>query len=822
MRPGAVPVRLRPARHVALVGDVAGGEQYLIGDGATHRVSDPAAAAALRLLALEGGATAEDVVARVVAQVAASSPDDVRLALDALLECGAVVTDLVEGGRALPTEIVGLVDAMRAHRGRPPLARAVTGAATRTRPAVPPRPREDADGPPQASGSSRSRSVRVRVHAADAQPSIEVGALTAALRGQLSANGFAVLGAREDAHEPDAEAPDAEGAPDLVVLACRDLTDPAVWATMRDVHDLGSAALVVALGAARVLLSPVLPAVSRPVPRPVPMPMPRAAARPGRSPDGAGPCADCLRHHLHRATAAGSGRVRRAPTPLASPALVAPVTGAVGAGLAVTLIVGWLATGEPAIPRREVLEWDARGPHLRRHPVVRRPQCATCGDPALVTRQTALPRPLGTASPGRRRGAAAFLRDLDHLLDPITGLVTAVEETARCGPFHTARATHAVLPAADGWHRATALGKGLSAQGALAGIVGEAVERCSVVWHGDETAVRATAAELGDVAVPPASVHLFSAAQQGGRSPVAGHDRAADPLPADLPVSWTPVWPLGGGAAPRWLPTASLLLGHPEAAWARPDSNGCAAGATWADAVLSGAVELVERDAVGIWWYARCRRPAVGQLGLEASAVLRRVARHLAGRGRQVWLLDLTTDVGVPVVAAVSALTEAVPQGGQAVCFGFGAHLDPDVAVVRALGELAQVLAVGPEAASPRHRIAQPSAEHFWRSAALADHPYLVPDPAASPAPARVAPTGDAAADALALAAALRRIGLDVLVADLTRPDLGVPVARVVVPGLRHFWPRSAPGRLYDVPVLLGWLAAAPAEADLNPVALFV
>jgi ribosomal protein S12 methylthiotransferase accessory factor len=46
----------------------------------------------------------------------------------------------------------------------------------------------------------------------------------------------------------------------------------------------------------------------------------------------------------------------------------------------------------------------------------------------------------------------------------------------------------------------------------------------------------------------------------------------------------------------------------------------------------------------------------------------------------------------------------------------------------------------------------------------------------------------------------------EVLVIDQTRPDARLPVARVIVPGLRHFWARLAPGRLYDVPVSLGWI----------------
>ena len=52
---------------------------------------------------------------------------------------------------------------------------------------------------------------------------------------------------------------------------------------------------------------------------------------------------------------------------------------------------------------------------------------------------------------------------------------------------------------------------------------------------------------------------------------------------------------------------------------------------------------------------------------------------------------------------------------------------------------------------------------------------------------------------------------------DQTRPDIGMPVARVIVPGMRHYWERFAPGRLFDVPVEMGWRERPLAEAELNP-----
>jgi ribosomal protein S12 methylthiotransferase accessory factor len=63
--------------------------------------------------------------------------------------------------------------------------------------------------------------------------------------------------------------------------------------------------------------------------------------------------------------------------------------------------------------------------------------------------------------------------------------------------------------------------------------------------------------------------------------------------------------------------------------------------------------------------------------------------------------------------------------------------------------------------------------------------------------------------------------GLETLVLDQTRPDTGLHVVKVIVPGLRHFWARFAPGRLYDAPVQMGWLTEPLHEDELNPQPIF-
>ena len=67
-----------------------------------------------------------------------------------------------------------------------------------------------------------------------------------------------------------------------------------------------------------------------------------------------------------------------------------------------------------------------------------------------------------------------------------------------------------------------------------------------------------------------------------------------------------------------------------------------------------------------------------------------------------------------------------------------------------------------------------------------------------------------------------RSKGLEVLMLDQTRADVELNVVKVIVPGMRHFWKRLAPGRLYDVPVEMGWLAQRRTEQEMNPIPMFL
>jgi thiazole/oxazole-forming peptide maturase SagD family component len=248
------------------------------------------------------------------------------------------------------------------------------------------------------------------------------------------------------------------------------------------------------------------------------------------------------------------------------------------------------------------------------------------------------------------------------------------------------------------------------------------------------------------------------------------------------------------------------------------DSNGNAAGASLPDAIRRGFLELVERDAIALWWYNRTRQPEVCLESFEDPWISGLPERYRR-LGREIWVLDTTSDLGIPVMAALSRRTG---QRAEDIMFGFGAHPDPRLAVRRALTELGQVLPPG-DSAQEGYGRADPRLAAWWAEATVASQPYLLPAP---DQPARAAadypPAVRHGPDLDQIRAIAGRAGVDVLVLDQTRPDIKMPVVKVVAPGLRHFWPRFAPGRLFDVPVRLGRLTRPTEYCALNPNPLYV
>ena len=201
-----------------------------------------------------------------------------------------------------------------------------------------------------------------------------------------------------------------------------------------------------------------------------------------------------------------------------------------------------------------------------------------------------------------------------------------------------------------------------------------------------------------------------------------------------------------------------------------------------------------------------------------------RIVDYYHGLDRSVWLLDLTTDLGVPVFAACSA---RIDQQERQVLVGLGAHFDPNVAAVRAFSEMNQKLAAYYDFVANAAKPSLQSALHGepWWTKTKNDLPRcLWADAEQQPRRATAythRPYQDVRDGVATCVNLARDHTLDVLVLDLTRPGYGLHVVKVIVPGLRPYWRRLAPGRLYDVPVQMGWLAEPKDELQLNRASLF-
>jgi YcaO-like protein with predicted kinase domain len=271
---------------------------------------------------------------------------------------------------------------------------------------------------------------------------------------------------------------------------------------------------------------------------------------------------------------------------------------------------------------------------------------------------------------------------------------------------------------------------------------------------------------------------------------------------ADLPIAWIAGERLGDGTAIR-LPfeCVSADFRHPQPPGSHcfaASTNGLASGNTRDEALAHALAETIERDAIALWRMdgAVCdpaRALAEGSLA-EPRAI--EFAARCRRAGLRVALWNATSDVAVAVVVC---LLQAADE--RVVDMGSGCHADRDVAVLRAITEAAQARLTRisgarddlDDDAYPEDPGGVGAAARFFDAS---------PRGSVESLPQIAGPS--ARHDLEAMRGALAARGLHEIVAvDLTKPALGIPVMRVVVPGLEG--PAHAAG--------LGYVPGARARA---------
>ncbi|MET3842808.1 YcaO-like family protein [Bradyrhizobium sp. OAE829] len=222
-------------------------------------------------------------------------------------------------------------------------------------------------------------------------------------------------------------------------------------------------------------------------------------------------------------------------------------------------------------------------------------------------------------------------------------------------------------------------------------------------------------------------------------------------------------------------------------------SVGVAAGPTFDWAASRALLELIERDAASLWWQGGRRGKAIA-LDDPAMGEIVRLMRALRQQtdDRTSWLLDITTDVGIPVIAALSC-----DKDGRQLAYGLSARLSIEEAARGAILELCQTeLAIlfarikrdeaGEQMLSPSDRA------HVERIAAIHAECDLLHS-----IHLRVYNDTPATGSELSLVGgAMAKSGIETVLVDMTRPQFDIPVVRALAPALQPMPSRIMTDRL--------------------------
>lgn len=317
-------------------------------------------------------------------------------------------------------------------------------------------------------------------------------------------------------------------------------------------------------------------------------------------------------------------------------------------------------------------------------------------------------------------------------------------------------------------------GVGLSLQEAFQGCIGEGIEYLSQLQTGSDALLEAGVDEA-TAGLGPSALQLIAEVLQRRTR-------------ADARLSWHRVTRMTDGL--ELLLPADMCVRRPPMRRDFPPpfpmSIGSAAGPSRDAAALHGLLELIERDAASLWWRGgRFGRsiPPRHKASIVAENLLQKLRQTAVGR-RRSWLLDITTDVGVPCVAAVSCRPD-----GSGFAFGLAARPRLEAAARSAILEMCQLELADAVVATKRSERGDAALNaqdrtHLRRAMINADRCALL-QPVAGCA-THLATTATEASEIFELIVQrLRELGIETFCIDLMRQRFAVPVVRVIAPGLQ-------------------------------------
>ncbi len=320
---------------------------------------------------------------------------------------------------------------------------------------------------------------------------------------------------------------------------------------------------------------------------------------------------------------------------------------------------------------------------------------------------------------------------------------------------------------------AVSQGKGMTLDHAKASALMESVE----IWHAETFDQPLIYSSFADLAPRHATVDV-------GRLP----ERAGTVFTESARLLWAEAYELNSGET-RLVPFEMIHVDYTEArvpgdGLIPSSTNGLASGNHPLEAICHGLCEVIERDALSVWDAARERGEPLQLVPPDSidAADCRQLLSLFDDAAIDCTIWDMTTDIGIATFTAV--ITEREAETGH-LGLGSGTHPDRSIALRRALTEAAQTR-LNYISGSRDDLMA---GEYTSQGIAMKNEAFgeMIGGPST---PRRFGDVPTATnetllADLDLILGALSAVGLgEVAVVDLTREDVGIPVFRVIAPGL--------------------------------------
>ncbi|HIJ06951.1 MAG: Methanogenesis marker protein 1 [Methanomicrobiales archaeon 53_19] len=324
-----------------------------------------------------------------------------------------------------------------------------------------------------------------------------------------------------------------------------------------------------------------------------------------------------------------------------------------------------------------------------------------------------------------------------------------------------------IRPTAEGGAISVYNGKGATPVAARVSAIMEGIERCSAEMHSDPVKFgRYSDISREMAAVDPVDLIL-----------PAGADR-------DAAIPWAAGYDIINNEEVL-LPAHAVYhpLSHVYRPLHRTNTNGIASGNTLEEAIIHGLLEVIERDA---WSLVEASRYTGNRIIDITDPISSSIINRFSQEGVDLILRDITSDIGIPTCAAVA--DDTVLCDPALLVTGMGTHTAPEIALLRALTEVAQSRLTQIHGAREDTVVADMRRQIGYERTKRLNGYWFREN---GDIPFERMPghsSDDLLTDIRYVCDRIVSAGFDrVIVSDLTRPDIGIPVVRVVVPGLEVY-----------------------------------